>query len=285
MNYRHGFHAGNHADVLKHVVLLALLDALLAKPKPMSVLDTHAGRGSYALSGTQSRATGEAESGIARLRAAPDRVREVPAIARYLRAVDALAAQSGETDAYPGSPWLIAAQLREDDRLSCCEIQAEEADALRRLLGADPRVGVHRRDGYEAMHALLPPMPRRGLVLIDPPYETQLAEFDTAIDALKDALARWPQGSYALWYPIKRRRELHGFFRRAARLQAKSVLCVELLVRPDDSPLRLNGSGMLLVNPPWQVDRRIDPALHALRDALGEPGASWRLEWLKAEPA
>jgi 23S rRNA (adenine2030-N6)-methyltransferase len=283
MNYRHGFHAGNHADVLKHVVLLAVLDALLAKPKPLSVLDTHAGRGSYPLSGTQSRKTGEADSGVTRLRQAPARVLEVPAIARYLQVVDELAAQAGDADTYPGSPWLIASELRADDRLACCEIQAEEADALRDLLGSDPRVGVHRRDGYEAMHALLPPMPRRGLVLIDPPYETQLAEFDTAMDALKDALSRWPQGSYALWYPIKRRRELHGFFRRAARLQAKSVLCVELLVRADDSPLRLNGSGMLLVNPPWQVDRRIDPALQALRDALGEPGASWRLEWLKPE--
>lgn len=281
MNYRHGFHAGNHADVLKHVVLLALLDALLAKPKPMSVLDTHAGRGSYPLSGEQALRTGEAASGIGRLRAAPLAVLEQPAIARYLALVDRLDPDAAGEPRYPGSPWLIAAGLREDDRLACCELQEGEADALRQLLGHDERVGVHRRDGYQAMKALLPPTPRRGLVLIDPPYESQEKEFDTALDAIKLALQRWPQGSYALWYPIKRRRALHPFFRRAQRLPAQSVLRIELLVHPDDSPLRLNGCGMLLVNPPWKIDQTLAPVLPALHAALAEAGGSWNIEWSK----
>ena len=144
-----------------------------------------------------------------------------------------------------------------------------------------------RADGYGAVRALLPPKHgasrfARGLVLIDPPYEAQLDEFDTALAAIRDALARWPQGMLALWYPIKLRRALQQFYRKAAALDAKSALLLELLVRPDDSPLRMNGSGMLLLNAPWQFDLAMAPALDAIRDALGEAGASSRLEWLKA---
>jgi 23S rRNA (adenine2030-N6)-methyltransferase len=145
---------------------------------------------------------------------------------------------------------------------------------------------VQERDGYAAIRALLPPKHGevrygRGLVLIDPPYEAQLDEFDTVLAALKEALARWPQATYALWYPVKLRRALQPFLRKAARLPAKSALVAELLVRPDDSPLRMNGSGLLLLNAPWQLDAALQPALRALRDALGEAGASTRLEWLR----
>lgn len=280
MNYRHGFHAGNHADVLKHVVLVAILDALAAKPKPLSVLDTHAGRGAYALDGEQARRTNESEGGIGRLRAAPQRLREVPAIARYLDCVDGLE-PDGSGARYPGSPWVAATATGPEDRIACCELEPGEHAALRALMAGDPRVAVHRRDGYEALRALLPPTPRRGLVLVDPPYEAQLAEFDTVLSGLREAMGRWPQGVYALWYPIKQRRELHGVMRRLARLPATSILCAELLVRPDDSPLRLNGSGMLVFNPPWRLHEALAPALAALREALDEGGASTRLEWLK----
>jgi 23S rRNA (adenine2030-N6)-methyltransferase len=148
-------------------------------------------------------------------------------------------------------------------------------------------VAVHERDGYAAMKALLPPRLGearfgRGLVLIDPPYEAQLEEFDSAISALRDALGRWPQGCYALWYPIKLRRSLQPFYRRAAALPAKSVLVAELLVRPDDSPLHMNGSGLLVLNAPFQVDAKLRPSLQALAKVLGERQPQARLEWLKA---
>ena len=281
MNYRHAFHAGNHADVLKHVVLLALCDALLAKPAPVFALDTHAGRGLYALDAEAARRTGEAAGGVARLEAAGARH---PAIRRYLSAVNDCRAAHGEA-AYPGSPWLLAHVLRADDRIACCELQPEEAAALRATFAGDPRVAVHARDGYAATAALLPPRIGerrfgRGLVLLDPPYETQLAEFDAAMAALRAGLERWPQGVFALWYPVKQRRALHPFLRKAARLPAKSAWVAELLVRPDDSPLRMNGSGMLLLNPPWKLDDILRAALPALRDALGEDGATWRLEQL-----
>ena len=283
MNYRHAFHAGNHADVLKHVVLLAACDALAAKPAPCFALDTHAGRGLYRLAGEQARRSGEAEGGIARLRDAA-----APLVGRYLRAVAACRQAHGE-DAYPGSPWLLAHALRPQDRIACCELQTEETAALRALLGHDARVSVHAGDGYAALRALLPPRRdgarmARGLVLMDPPYEAQLHEFDLALDALREGLARWPQATFALWYPVKRGRDLRPFHRRAAALPAKSALACELLVRPDDSPLRMNGSGLLLLNPPWRLDAALVPALDALRAALDEGGGRTRLDWLRRPP-
>ena len=283
MNYRHAFHAGNHADVLKHVVLLALCDALTAKPAACFALDTHGGRGLYRLDGESAQKTGEALDGIARLMAEAPRE---PAIQRYLAAVRACRLEHG-VHAYPGSPWLLAHALREQDRIAACELMPEEAAALAANFAHDPRVAVHQRDGYAAVKALLPPKHgdtryARGLVLIDPPYEAQLDEFDAALAAIREALVRWPQGMVALWYPVKQRRVLQGFYRRAAALEARSALLLELLVRPDDSPLRMNGSGMLLLNAPWQFDAAMRPALAALAASLGEAGADARVEWLRA---
>ena len=285
MNYRHAFHAGNHADVLKHVVLLGLCDALTTKPAACFALDTHGGRGLYKLDGEAAQKTGEAQDGIARLLAEAPRQ---PAIQRYLAAIKACRQQHG-AHAYPGSPWLLAHALREQDRIAACELHPEEANVLRDNFAGDARVAVHARDGYSAVKALLPPKHgavkfARGLVLIDPPYEAQLDEFDTALAAIREALSRWPQGMIALWYPIKLRRALQPFYRKAAALDAKSALLLELLVRPDDSPLRMNGSGMLLLNAPWQFDAAMAPALEAMGAALGEAGASTRTEWLR-QPA
>ncbi|MEF9978518.1 MAG: 23S rRNA (adenine(2030)-N(6))-methyltransferase RlmJ [Thermomonas sp.] len=282
MNYRHAFHAGNHADVLKHVVLLALCDALTGKPAPCFALDTHAGRGLYKLDGESAQKTGEAQDGIARLIAEAPRD---PAIQRYLTAVRACRQEHGG-HAYPGSPWLLAHALREQDRISACELLPEEATALQDTIARDQRVAVHQRDGYAAIKAMLPPKHgatkfARGLVLVDPPYEAQLDEFDIAMKALREGLARWPQGTFVLWYPIKQGRALQRFHRSAAAMDARSALVLELLVRPDDSPLRMNGSGMLVLNAPWQFDAAMRPALAALQAALGEAGAASRVEWLR----
>lgn len=285
MNYQHAFHAGNHADVLKHLVLLAVCDALTAKPAPCFALDTHAGAGVYRLREERARRTGEADDGISLLLATAPRQ---PLIVRYLAAVNACRAEHG-ADAYPGSPWLLAHALREQDRIACCETEPAAAGALRRALGTDPRVAIHAGDGYTAFKSLLPPKIgaqrfNRGLVLVDPPYEAQAAEFEIALKAMRDGLARWPQGIQMLWYPIKQRRTLTPFLRSAARLQTKSSLLVELLVRADDSPLRMNGSGLLILDPPWQLATALAPALDALKRAIGETGADTRLHWLR-EPA
>ena len=284
MNYRHAFHAGNHADVLKHIVLLALLDALKKKDAPFFVLDTHAGRGRYLLAAPESRKTGEADAGILKLMGEA-KMPEV--VERYLRAVEANN-PVGALIAYPGSPLLIAQAMRPQDRLAACELQADEADALKELFAHDSRVAVHARDGYTAIKAMLPPRTEtikfaRGLVLIDPPYEVQDNEYPQIISSVREALERWPQATYAIWYPIKLRRSLQPFFRKAAALPGKSVMLAELQIRPDDSPLRLNGSGLVIVNPPWKFDQQIAPALLLLKKTLGEVGAMTRLEWLKTE--
>jgi 23S rRNA (adenine2030-N6)-methyltransferase len=283
MNYRHAFHAGNHGDVLKHVALLGLCEALGRKPAPVFALDTHAGRGLYALDAEAARRTGEATGGVEKLLAVPALE---PLVERYLVAVTACRQAHGAL-AYPGSPWLLAHALRPQDRIACCELQPEEAAALKANFRGDPRVAEHQRDGYAAIGALLPPVVDgqrfgRGLVLVDPPYEAQLAEFETARTALRTGLERWPQACYALWYPIKQRRQLQPFYRRAATLPAKSALCVELLVRADDSPLRMNGSGLLVLNAPYRFEDAIAPALAQLASLLAEPNApNPRLEWLK----
>src|SRR5690606_26785568 len=283
MNYRHAFHAGNHADVLKHITLLALIDSFKRKDSPFFVLDTHAGRGRYLLSSEESRKTAEIDDGVMRLMAQPT-LPEV--VERYLKAVQA-DNPVGAMITYPGSPLLTAQAMRAQDRLAACELQEEEAAALKALFARDSRVGVHPGDGYAQIRSLLPPKLNgtkigRGLVLIDPPYEAQDAEYPRILAALSETLTRWPQATCAVWSPIKQRRSVLHSFRKAAALPARSALLVEFLVRPDDSPLRLNGSGMLLLNPPWQFDRVLGPALPVLKKHLGEAGASTRMEWLKA---
>ncbi|SEL86718.1 23S rRNA (adenine2030-N6)-methyltransferase [Pseudoxanthomonas sp. GM95] len=282
MNYRHAFHAGNHADVLKHMVLVNLMEALNRKDSPYFVLDTHAGRGHYLLASPESRKTSEAEDGVLKLFG---QARLHESIERYLRAVQSHN-PVGALVAYPGSPLLVAQHLREQDRLAACELQPEEATALRDLFHRDARVAVHGRDGYSAIKALLPPRIGetkfgRGLVLIDPPYEAQDAEYPQIIASVREGLTRWPNATWAIWYPIKQRRTLLPFFRKAAALPAKSIWLAELQVRADDSPLRLAGSGMLMINAPWQLEQEIAPALPILQKLLGDTGATTRLEWLK----
>ena len=279
MNYRHAFHAGNHADVFKHVVLLALIEALKRKDTPFAVLDTHAGRGRYSLNDNAARRTAEADDGVARVLGAKT---DAVAIKRYQDALRRCNPDGG-LRIYPGSPLLAAMALRDNDRLVCYETQSDEARALEALFARDRRVHVQQGDGYAAIKSLLPPKLRRGLVLIDPPYETQEAEFGAVLAALKEGLQRWPQGVFAVWFPIKERRSLQRFLRAVERLPAKDILLAELLIRPDDSPLRLNGSGMLVLNPPWKLDTEIAAALPSLAIELGETGASHRLEWLKRE--
>lgn len=290
MNYRHAYHAGNFADVLKHVVLFALLDALKAKPAPFAVIDTHAGSGCYALGGSEAGKTGEYKDGIARLlypdlhadRAAAPAL--PPLLRHWLDGILALPGNEQGLALYPGSPLQTAAALRATDSAQLCELQPEEAARLRNVLRHDRRLHVHQRDGYAALKALLPPRERRGLVLIDPPYEAQEAEFDLVGRALKEALARWPTGIYAVWYPIKRRSQVQPFLRWLGHCGAKRVLRAELLVHPDDTPLRLNGSGMAILNAPWQLDEVLHEPLQALAQLLRQDRpAVATLDWLRTE--
>lgn len=287
MNYRHEFHAGNAADVFKHVVLLQLLRRLQHKPAALCYVDTHAGRGRYALDLGGAVRSREFQRGIARLWSARGAADLPPELADYLARVAELNT-SGALTTYPGSPRLVRSVLRPDDRMILCELQPGEAAALRDEFSVrtehgprrDPQVAVHQRDGYEALAALLPPTPRRGLVLIDPPYERP-DEFAAALAGVELARRRWPQACTALWYPIKG--PLAATLLHAAVLRSglRDVLCVELRTRPDD-PAVLSGSGLLLAGAPWQTDTVLGALLPRLATLLAEdefPGDA-RVDWL-----
>jgi 23S rRNA (adenine2030-N6)-methyltransferase len=283
MNYRHAFHAGNFADVFKHAILLGLIEALKAKPTPFCYIDTHAGAGRYDLRDEESRKTGEFVDGVQRLLVTANLPASLRAYFDLLRTANA-ADSDGHLNVYPGSPLIASLALRATDRIALCELQPAETAALKTLFAADKRVGVHHRDGYTALSGLVPPKERRGLVLIDPPFEAQEAEFRTIEIALADAYAHWPTGVYAIWYPIKLRRQILPFHRWFAAHRIKKTLAAELMIDADDSPLRLNGCGMVIVNAPWQFDAWLAQLLPDLARLLARnPRTSQRVEWLTQE--
>ena len=282
MNYRHAFHAGNFADVLKHAVLAAVLLRMQARPKPICYLESHAGAGVYRLDAPQARRSREADSGILRLAGAAPRS---AALAAYLRVVAALPENGTALLCYPGSPLLAAGLLGENDRLVLTEVVDEEASALRRLFRHDDRVAVHCRDGWEALGALLPPTPRRGLLLVDPPYEAP-DDFRKVVAGLELARRRWPVGVLAAWYPIKDRRTLRPFHRDLAAAQLGGVLRVELSVHPDDNPAGLHGSGIVIAAPPWGLEQDLRELVAELARLLRQDVAPRQLvDWLVVPPA
>lgn len=283
MNYRHAFHAGNHGDVLKHLVLVAVLEALSRKDAPWFALDTHAGRGQYDLDGIDARRSGEANEGIRRLAAA----RGLPPLAaRYVALVRRLGPPGAEQiRCYPGSPQLMALLLRPQDRAAFVEIAPDEAAALKARFRADRRIGIHSRNGYEALRGLLPPREKRGLVLIDPPYELQAAEFDLVRHALTEANGRFPSGVLLAWYPIKDATVSTRFLTNLERDALGPTLVAELTVRPRDSRVGLNGSGVVVINPPWQLDEVLATTLPAVHRLLAPQGAGGTvLRWLVERP-
>ncbi len=270
MNYRHAFHAGNFADCLKHAVLVWLLRAMARKPAGFLYLDTHAGIGRYDLSAGPAERTGEWRAGIARLR--PD-----PALADYLAQIEALGL-------YPGSPVLARALLRPQDRMIACELHPEDYRSLRHAFLDDPQAAIHKRDAWEALGAFLPPPERRALVLIDPPYE-EPDEFTTLATALIAAHRRFPTGVYAAWYPIKHRAPVRAFHTLIKDAGMRDVVAAELALRAPLDPARLNGCGLLIVNPPYRLEAEIPPMLDALLAGLGtgEAGAYPSVERLTDE--
>jgi len=288
MNYRHHFHAGNFADVMKHALLVRLMAGLQRKEKGFLLLDTHAGRGSYdllaAAQGDSLARQPEYPDGIGRLWGRTD----VPAtLEGYLELVRRFDRERGNLAAtprfYPGSPWIARRLARPQDRLALCELQPGEFELLDIGLAREPRVSVQERDGYGALRAMLPPTEKRALVLIDPPFEAA-DEFARMTAAVGEGLQRLPAGVFALWYPLTERARMDAFLAGLLDLKLPPTLALELTVAGERSALKMKGCGLVVINPPWQFDREAGPLLAWLAGALArEPGGSSRCRWLVPE--
>ena len=263
LSYRHAFHAGNFADVFKHALLVQLIRALRRKDKPFCVFDTHAGAGCYDLNAPLAQKNCEFVGGIGRLWTQTGLSSELADYVARVRAFN----PDGPLRVYPGSPRIARALLRPGDRLTLTELHPTEHVALQTEFAGDRQVAVHHQDGYAALRALLPPPERRGLVLVDPAYELKI-EFDRLTEAVRVIHRRWANGIIALWYPILDRAPSLRWQRTLQTLAIPAMLCVELGLYPYDGPPGLHGCGMILVNPPWQLDETLDRLLPELLQCL-----------------
>jgi 23S rRNA (adenine2030-N6)-methyltransferase len=284
MNYRHAYHAGNFADVVKHAVLTRLVEYLKLKDKAFRVIDTHAGVGLYDLSAEEAQKTGEWRSGIARLLEARLTPEAAALLAPYLDAVRA-ANPDGGLLRYPGSPLIVRGLLRKQDRLSAIELHPQDCAALKTLFADDYQVRVLELDGWLALGAHLPPKEKRGLVLVDPPFE-QEGEFARLAEGLRKAHRRWPGGIYALWYPDRDRRAVKAFREALAGSGIPKIMDIRFDIRPASEEPRLDGTGMIVVNPPFTLEKELATMLPALHTVLAESrGATWQIKWLTGEDA
>ena len=285
MNYRHAFHAGGFADVIKHIVLVRMLLYLQEKQAAFRVIDTHAGAGLYDLTGEEARRGGEWLTGIARIMQARFSETTLPLVTPYL---DIVRAFNPDRDlaAYPGSPLIARALLRPQDRLTACEVEPKARKHLIDALRRDTQARVVDLDGWLALPAFVPPNERRGLVLIDPPYE-QKDEFERLAEGFAEAYAKWPTGSYLLWYPVKSRRATDTLARLVAEAVGASkpagkALRLEFSVAPQSADTALVSTGLLIVNPPWTLLGELKAILPELEKPLGQGGAArFRLETAK----
>jgi len=270
LSYRHAFHAGNHADVLKHSVLVLILEYLLQKDKPFWYIDTHAGAGAYRLSSDEAQKNAEFAGGIGALwEQRPD------ALAAYFDAIAALNPQGG-LEHYPGSPAFAAHLLRSQDRLRLFEMHPQDQAVLHEHFARDRRVQISVGDGFAGLKAVLPPPLRRALVLIDPPYELK-EDYQRVIDALIDAQRRFANGVYMVWYPLLSRVEAQRLPERLTAL-GLPALRAELQVEEPQGEFGMYGSGVFVINPPWTLHGQLESWLPLLRDRLGSAVASVRLE-------
>jgi 23S rRNA (adenine2030-N6)-methyltransferase len=278
MNYRHAYHAGNHADVLKHTVLARLIEHMKKKPKPFRLIDAHAGAGLYDLAGVEAGKTGEWQGGIGKLEA-PFEAGVEALLEPYRAALAALNPQGG-LRYYPGSPELALRLMREEDRLTANELHPQDAVALERHFLREPRAEVTSMDAETCLKARLPLPERRGIILIDPPYEA-LDEAQKSLRMLAEGLRRFAQGVFVLWYPLKAGATAETVVSGAAGLGAAAVLKVELRVREAFAGGGLAGSGLVIVNTPWRLDEELQVMIPALAQRLGLGGwGQGTVEWM-----
>jgi 23S rRNA (adenine2030-N6)-methyltransferase len=278
MNYRHAFHAGGPADVVKHSVLVRILLHLREKPAAFRIIDTHAGAGLYDLAGTEASRSPEWRDGIDRLVSAPLDAEIRALLAPYLDAVASFN-EAGRLAVYPGSPALVRSFLRSQDRLVACELEPNAAAALARNLAGDRRAKAIAIDGWTALNAYVPPPERRGVVLIDPPFESA-DDFERLAGGLTGAHRKWATGIFVLWYPVKTRQQPDALARRLRRFGIPRLLRAEIGFAPLKDAERLAGCGLIVVNPPWTLDAELRVLLPALAKVFGAAPGACRIDWL-----
>jgi 23S rRNA (adenine2030-N6)-methyltransferase len=280
MNYRHAFHAGGFVDVMKHIILTRLIEYLKLKPGAFRVIDTHAGIGRYSLTGDEAKRSPEWMDGIAKLLKAELAAKPKALIQPYLDVVES-ENQNGTLARYPGSPLVARKLFRPQDRLSALELHPKDARELGKHFEGDVQARITALDGWLALNAYVPPKEKRGLVLVDPPFE-EPGEWERLVEGLSKAHKKWATGLYALWYPLKEPREVNAFVSALKATGITKMLRAELLVERAVAG-KLYGSGMILVNPPYVLEDELKTILPALVKALGREGASHRLEWIRGE--
>ncbi|MBA5807755.1 23S rRNA (adenine(2030)-N(6))-methyltransferase RlmJ [Morganella morganii] len=279
LSYRHSFHAGNHADVLKHTVQSLIIESLKEKDKPFLYLDTHAGAGRYQLSGEHAERTGEYLEGIARIWAQESVPEELKT---YLEAVSALNPR-GDLRFYPGSPLIAAHLLRDYDKLNISELHPSDFPLLRNEFSRDNRARVVREDGYQQLKSQLPPLSRRGFVLIDPPYELK-NDYQAVVKGIQEGHRRFATGTYAVWYPVVLRQQIKRMVKDFQATGIRKILQIELAVRPDSDQRGMTASGMIVINPPWKLEAQMKSVLPWLHKVLVPEGTGHTLvEWITPE--
>ncbi|WP_297110062.1 23S rRNA (adenine(2030)-N(6))-methyltransferase RlmJ [uncultured Devosia sp.] len=282
MNYRHAYHAGNFADVVKHTILTRILAYLMRKDAAFRVIDTHAGLGIYDLFGDQAERTGEWQDGIGRLIHVKLPQDAADLLAPYLQAVRAQNLD-GSLRYYPGSPFITRHMLREQDRLMAFELHPMDADRLKENFAGDFQTRVTQLDAWDIFGTHLPPREKRGLVLVDPPFEEK-GEFSRMVQSLEKAHKRWPGGTYAFWYPVKEPSEVETYVKALKKTGIPKILRLELTIRAPSTPPRLHGTGMMVVNPPYVLEEEMRTLLPVLADLLSDEGRGrWSVDWVAGE--
>lgn len=278
LSYRHSFHAGNHADVVKHIVQSLILDALKQKDKPFVYHDTHSGVGRYDLTHEWSEKTGEYKQGIARIWEQNNLPEDLKS---YLDAIKVL--NNGDNlRYYPGSPRVARAQLREQDRMVLTELHPSDYPLLEQEFHRDHQVSIYKEDGFSRLKASLPPQERRGLVLIDPPYELA-KEYRDVVQAIYQSHKRWATGIYAIWYPVVNRCDIDDMLEGLEGLGIRKILQIELGVSPDTNERGMTASGMIVINPPWKLESQMQEILPFLQQAIAPATGHWKVEWVVPE--
>ncbi|KGQ28716.1 23S rRNA (adenine(2030)-N(6))-methyltransferase RlmJ [Gallibacterium anatis] len=279
LSYRHSFHAGNFADVLKHIVQLLIIESLQQKEKGFLYLDTHAGAGLYSLQSFEAEKTAEFEQGVGYLWQRQD----LPKTVKYYLDQVAKVNSQQKLRFYPGSPLLAANLLRPQDRAILTELHPSDYPLLRKNIQPYKNVQVKRDDGFQQLKTVLPPKERRGFILIDPPYELK-EDYQLVVDAIVEGYKRFATGTYAIWYPVVLRQQIKKMVRALEETQIRKILQIELGIRPDTAQRGMTASGMIVINPPWKLEAQMKAILPYLTNVLAPEGTGhWDLHWITPE--